>query len=140
MITKNNLILRDLDILKELAAMDLVHVAVSITSLDETLRLQLEPRTTTAKNRLKVIETLSKNNIPTMVMVAPIIPGLNSHEIPAIVAAADGIYDLLMSDIGLPDGRGDELMMILRKNGFDAPAIALSGYGMEADLLRSRKA
>ncbi|MBK6446782.1 MAG: PA0069 family radical SAM protein [Bacteroidetes bacterium] len=88
MITKNNLILRDLDILKELAAMDLVHVAVSITSLDETLRLQLEPRTTTAKNRLKVIETLSKNNIPTMVMVAPIIPGLNSHEIPAIVEAA----------------------------------------------------
>ncbi len=56
------------------------------------------------------------------------------------IAAADGIYDLLMSDIGLPDGRGDELMMILRKNGFDAPAIALSGYGMEADLLRSRKA
>lgn len=56
------------------------------------------------------------------------------------IAAADGNYDLLMSDIGLPDGRGDELMVILRKNGFDAPAIALSGYGMEADLLRSRKA
>ncbi|MFN8144180.1 MAG: PA0069 family radical SAM protein [Bacteroidia bacterium] len=88
MITKNQLILRDLDLLRELSSMNLVHVAVSITSLDESLRLQLEPRTATAANRLKVIETLSKNDIPTMVMVAPIIPGLNSHEIPAIVEAA----------------------------------------------------
>jgi CheY-like chemotaxis protein len=57
-----------------------------------------------------------------------------------MVAAADGEYDLLMSDIGLPDGRGDELMTSLRENGFEAPAIALSGYGMESDLLRSRQA
>jgi len=88
MITKNQLILRDLDLLKQLAEMNLVHVMISITSLDESLRLKLEPRTATANNRLKVVEILNKNNIPTGVMVAPIIPGLNSHEIPAIVEAA----------------------------------------------------
>lgn len=88
MITKNQLILRDLDLLKEMAAMNLVHVMVSITSLEEELRLKLEPRTATAANRLKVVETLNKNNIPAGVMVAPIIPGLNSHEIPAIIEAA----------------------------------------------------
>jgi DNA repair photolyase len=88
MISKNQLILRDLDILKEMGEMNLVHVMISITSLDEDLRQKLEPRTATAKNRLKVVETLNKNNIPAGVMVAPIIPGLNSHEIPAIVEAA----------------------------------------------------
>jgi DNA repair photolyase len=88
MISKNQLILRDLDILKEMASMDLVHVMISITSLNEALRLKLEPRTATAKNRLKVVETLNANGIPAGVMVAPIIPGLNSHEMPAIIEAA----------------------------------------------------
>lgn len=85
MITKNNLILRDLDILKELAANQLVHVMVSITSLDESLRQKLEPRTVTSKLRLKVINELSKAGIPTGVMVAPLIPGLNTSEIPEIL-------------------------------------------------------
>lgn len=87
-ITKNALILRDLDILKELASLKLVHVMVSITSLEEDLRLLLEPRTATAKQRLKVIEQLTLNGIPAGVMTAPIIPGLNSMEIPAIIKAA----------------------------------------------------
>ena len=87
-ISKNQLILRDIDLLKQLAELNLVHVMISITSLDESLRLKLEPRTATAKNRLKVVETLNANGIPAGVMVAPIIPGLNSHEIPAIVEAA----------------------------------------------------
>lgn len=88
MITKNSLILRDMDLLREMASMNLVHVMVSITSLEEELRLKLEPRTATAANRLKVIETLNANSIPAGVMVAPVIPGLNSHEIPAIIEAA----------------------------------------------------
>jgi len=88
MITKNKLILRDMDLLKQLAELNLVHVMISITSLDEDLRLNLEPRTATAKNRLEVVRTLIANGIPAGVMVAPIIPGLNSHEIPAIVEAA----------------------------------------------------
>jgi DNA repair photolyase len=88
MISKNQLILRDLDILKPLAEMNLVHVMISITSLDESVRQKLEPRTATAKNRLKVVETLNKNGIPAGVMVAPIIPGLTSHEVPSIIEAA----------------------------------------------------
>ncbi len=88
MITKNALILRDLDILQEMAQLKLAMVYVSITSLDEKLRQKLEPRTTTAKQRLKIIEELSKVNLPTGVMAAPMIPGLNDHELPAILKAS----------------------------------------------------
>lgn len=88
MITKNSLIIRDIDILQELAKLKLVHVMVSITSLREELRLKMEPRTATAKNRLKVIEQLSKVGVPVGVMTAPIIPGLNSNEIPDLIKAA----------------------------------------------------
>jgi len=88
MITKNSLILRDLDIIQEMAKHNLIGVFVSITSLDENLRQKLEPRTTTAKQRLKVIEQLSSVGVPMGVMSAPIIPGLNNHEIPAILKAS----------------------------------------------------
>jgi len=88
MITKNALILRDLDILQDLAKLKLSAVYVSITSLDEKLRLKLEPRTTTAKQRLKIIEELSKVGLPTGVMAAPMIPGLNDYEMPAILKAS----------------------------------------------------
>lgn len=81
MITKNALILRDLDILKEMAAMNLVRVNISITSLSEKTRSTLEPRTATIKKRLKTVETLAKNGIPVYVMMAPIIPSINNHEI-----------------------------------------------------------
>lgn len=87
-ISKNNLILRDLDLLEELARHDLVHVAVSLTTLNEELRQKLEPRTVTGPGRLKVIRKLSEINIPVRLMMAPIIPFLNSEEIPAIVRAA----------------------------------------------------
>lgn len=80
-ITKNSLVLRDLDILKEMAALNLVHVAISITSLSEDTRRLLEPRTSSIKQRLKTVEALSKNGIPVNVMMAPIIPGLNNHEV-----------------------------------------------------------
>ena len=84
-ITKNSLILRDIDLLTELAALDLVHVNITITSLNEDLRQKLEPRTVSYKNRLKTVEELSKRNIPVNIMVAPIIPSFNDHEIPAII-------------------------------------------------------
>jgi DNA repair photolyase len=87
-ITKNNLILRDIDILEELAKLNLVHVNVSLNSLDEQLRQKLEPRTITATGRLAVIQKLSEKGIPVRVMVAPVIPGLNSTEIPGIIKAA----------------------------------------------------
>jgi len=87
-ITKNALVTRDIDILSELAAFNLVHVMVSITGTDESMRQKLEPRTATYKMRFKVLEDLSQNNIPCGVMVAPIIPGINNHEIPDVIEQA----------------------------------------------------
>jgi DNA repair photolyase len=80
-ITKNALVLRDLDLLKELAAYNLIGVNVSVTTLVEETRRILEPRTTTIKKRLETIRILSENHIPVNAMLAPIIPGINSHEI-----------------------------------------------------------
>ncbi len=88
LITKNALITRDLDLLKQLADQRLAQVMISITGTDEDIRMALEPRTSTYKNRFKIVRTLSENKIPVGVMVAPIIPGLNSHEIPAVLKAA----------------------------------------------------
>ena len=87
-ITKNALITRDLDILTELAKHNLVHVMISITGTDEKVRQLLEPRTATYKSRMATVEALAKNNIPCGVMVAPIIPGINNHEIPDILEQA----------------------------------------------------
>lgn len=87
-ITKNALILRDLDLIKQLSELNLIHVNVSVTTLDEHLRNVLEPRTTTAMKRLKVIEKLSSEHIPVRVMAAPMIPFLNSHELPEILKQA----------------------------------------------------
>ncbi|NNJ81841.1 MAG: PA0069 family radical SAM protein [Flavobacteriaceae bacterium] len=84
-ITKNSLVLRDLDLLKEMAAINTVAVYISITSLSEDTRRLLEPRTTSVKQRLKTVEALSSHGIPVNVMIAPIIPSLNSHEIIPIV-------------------------------------------------------
>ncbi|WP_370087064.1 PA0069 family radical SAM protein [Ekhidna sp.] len=84
-ITKNALVTRDLDILKELAKSSLVHVIFSITSLDEKLRQKLEPRTASAVKKLKAMEALAENGIPVGVMNAPIIPGLNHYETPEIL-------------------------------------------------------
>lgn len=79
-ITKNALILRDLDILQELNKYRLVNVYTSVTSMDETLRRKLEPRTSKYADRIKIIETLAKAGIHTGVVNAPIIPGINdSH-------------------------------------------------------------
>lgn len=88
MITKNSLVLRDLDILQDLAKDNLVHVFVSVTTLDEKLRGIMEPRTASARKRLLVIEALTKAGIPAGIMNAPVIPGLNHHEIPQVLKAA----------------------------------------------------
>ena len=88
LITKNSLVLRDLDVLKELDADRLVHVMISITTLSEDLRRIMEPRTASALKRLQTIEALATEKIPVGVMTAPIIPGLNHHEIPTLLKAA----------------------------------------------------
>lgn len=87
-ITKNALVLRDLDVLQELGKHNLVRVFTSITSMDEDLRKLLEPRTASYRARLKVVETLAKNNIPVGIMNAPIIPGLNDIHMHDVLKAA----------------------------------------------------
>ncbi|MDN4166159.1 PA0069 family radical SAM protein [Cytophagales bacterium LB-30] len=84
-ITKNALVTRDIDILKEMAQDGLAHVYLSVTTLDESLRQVLEPRTATSTMRLQTIQRLTEAGIPTGVMIAPIIPGLTDHEIPKIM-------------------------------------------------------
>lgn len=87
-ITKNALVTRDIDLLGRLARHNAAAVAISLTTLDETLRGKLEPRTSTSARRLQAIRELAEAGIPVGVNVAPVIPGLNDHEIPAIMAAA----------------------------------------------------
>src|SRR5438128_4872994 len=86
-LTKNRLVTRDIDILTGLARHDAVVVNLSVTSLDPKLQRILEPRTSPPAARLDAVAQLRAANIPVGVMVAPVIPGINDHEIPAIVAA-----------------------------------------------------
>ena len=87
-ITKNALILRDRDLLAQLAADKLVHVYLSITTLDPELARDLEPRTSIPAARLRAVRELTAAGIPVGVMTAPIIPGLNDSEIPQLLQAA----------------------------------------------------
>lgn len=87
-ITKNAMIQRDIDILKEMAGLKLVSVTMSVTTLDRELARKMEPRTSSPEMRLKTIEAFAKNNIPVGINLAPIIPGLNDKEIPEILKVA----------------------------------------------------
>ncbi len=160
LITKNSLVLRDLDILAQLASENLAHVAVSITTLNEELRQFLEPRTATVAQRLKTVETLSKNGIPVFVMLAPIIPGLNEHEIFTMAkAVADrGALGIgftmvrLNGDVGqifedwlrkaMPD-RADKVLNKIREahggNLFDhRSGVRMRGEGKIAEIIRDQ--
>ncbi len=87
-LTKNSWILKDKDVLQEMAKKKLVSAMVSITSFNEDLRRIMEPRTTTAKQKLKVIAELSSAGVRMGVMMGPMIPGLNEHEMQRIMKAA----------------------------------------------------
>jgi DNA repair photolyase len=86
-VTKNHLVTRDLDLLAELAHRQAAAVFLSVTTLDESLRQILEPRASHPTCRLAAIEKLAQAGVPTGVLVAPVIPGLTDHELPAIIAA-----------------------------------------------------
>jgi DNA repair photolyase len=88
LVTKNALVLRDSDVLREMAALNLVHVMISITSLKPELLRVMEPRASTPARRLDALENLARAGIPVGVNVAPIIPGLTDEELPAILKAA----------------------------------------------------
>jgi len=87
-ITKNASILRDIDILREMGEKRTVSVLVTITTLQEELRRRMEPRTTTAAQRMRIIETLSAAGVHVGVMIGPVIPGLNDHELQRILKMA----------------------------------------------------
>jgi len=104
-ITKNALMLRDLDLLHKLNKDGLLKVSVSLNTLEESLRQKLEPRASSVKNRLKLINHLSAAGIYVNVMVAPMIPGLNTHEIPSLLEKIKSI------------GASDATYITLRLNG-----------------------
>ena len=108
-ITKNRLVTRDIDILQRLAEHRAASVILAVNSLDAELARVMEPRATTPAARLEAIRELSAAGIPTMVLLAPVIPGLNDHEIPAILGAAREVgalsagYTMLRLPHGLPE-------------------------------------
>lgn len=159
-VTKSSLILRDLDLLKELNGRNLVKVAISVTSLDNELSRKMEPRAASPKRRLETIRALSEAGIPTAVMVAPVIPALNDEELEVILQAAfeAGAREagkillrlpLEVSDLfqewllrHYPD-RFRRVMNILRsmrggKNNDSRPGTRMRGEGPYADLLSRR--
>lgn len=87
-ITKNHLVTRDIDLLSELAAHDAARVTLSITTLENELQRVMEPRTSIPTRRLRAVRQLAEAGIPVGVNVAPVIPGLTDHEMPAILEAA----------------------------------------------------
>jgi DNA repair photolyase len=103
-ITKNHLVTRDKDLLAELARFNAVAVTISVTTLDSELAKKLEPRASTPSRRLAAIEELSSAGIPVRVLMAPIIPGLTDHEIPALlrVCATAGARDASFVPLRLP--------------------------------------
>lgn len=86
-ITKNRLVLRDLELLKEMAQINAAAVFISVTSLDPKLTELMEPRTTRPIGRLKAIEELAKAGVPVGAMMAPVVPGLTDHEMPKLLKA-----------------------------------------------------
>jgi DNA repair photolyase len=87
-ITKSALILRDVDLLASMSKKNLVRVAISITTLDRKLARSMEPRAATPMKRLEAVRQLSAAGVPVIVMFAPCIPGLNDHEMEAVLEAA----------------------------------------------------
>jgi DNA repair photolyase len=116
-ITKNALITRDIDLLSELAQLQLTHVTISITTLDKDLHRVMEPRTSAPEQRLKTIETLAKAGIPVGVSLAPVIPGLNDSEMPAILkrASEHGATFAFYTMVRLPFGVKELFMDWLRR-------------------------
>jgi DNA repair photolyase len=108
-VTKNHLVIRDADLLARLAEHQAISVCISVTTLDDRLAGRMEPRATRPRGRLEAIRTLRMAGIPVTVFVAPIVPGLTDHEMPAILAAAreagaiDAGYTLLRLPYSVPE-------------------------------------
>ncbi|WP_264049195.1 PA0069 family radical SAM protein [Methylobacterium flocculans] len=159
-VTKSNLVTRDIDLLSDMARDDLVKVAISVTTLDPGLARRMEPRAPHPEKRLEAIERLSAAGIPVMVIVAPIIPSLNDHEIETILArtrdlgAVEASHVLLRLPLELDSlvndwfaehypGRQQHVMSLVRaaRNGkaYDAAfGTRMTGIGAYAELIDQR--
>src|SRR5215469_2143934 len=159
-ITKSALIARDIDLLTDMARDGLASVAVSITTLDNALKRAMEPQTASPQARLRTVAALSAAGIPTTVMVAPVIPALNDHELEAILAASAehgarwAAYVLLRLPYELKDlfrewlaahypQRAAHVMAVIRemRGGRDNDprfGTRMRGTGPHAELLRNR--
>ena len=103
--TKSAQVTRDIDLLRDLAQDGAAHVVLSITSLDGALARRMEPRAAQPERRLEAVHSLSAAGIPTGVLIAPVIPGLNDEEIPRILkaAAAAGARSAAWTLVRLPE-------------------------------------
>jgi DNA repair photolyase len=159
-VTKSNLILRDLDILSEMAAKGLASVAISVTTLDRRLARVMEPRAPTPARRIEAIRALNAAGVPTGALVAPIIPAINDMDIDRIVeavAAANATsagYVLLRLPLEIKDlfeewlaahfpDRQGRVMSLIRQTRDGAAYRAqwgkrMSGTGPYAELLKQR--
>lgn len=159
-VTKNAMIERDLDILVPMAERNLVHVFISINSLDNKLASKLEPRASAPHRRMKAVETLSKAGVPVGVLVAPIIPALNEKDVEAIIeqAGAAGARSIGYTCVRLPhelkqlfrewlelhypDRAAHIISLIQQMNGgkdYDSNfATRMRGQGVFADIIRKR--
>ena len=108
-VTKNQLVTRDIDIFKRMAEHNCISIKLSITSLDGSLARVMEPRASQPRLRLRAVEALAKSGIPVGIMIGPVLPGLTEHEIPGILEAAAnaGAWDAHYTMLRLPYGVKD---------------------------------
>ena len=159
-VTKSNRVLRDLDILSEMASMNLARVAISVTSLDRKISRSMEPRAPTPERRLEALKELSAAGIPTAVMAAPLVPALTDHELEGILERAhdagvrNAAYIVLRLPLEIKDlfeewlqsshpGRAKHVMSILRSmrqgKAYDAEwGKRMTGTGTYAELIAKR--
>ncbi|MDA0239053.1 MAG: PA0069 family radical SAM protein, partial [Proteobacteria bacterium] len=159
-VTKSAGVLRDLDILSDMASRKLVQIVVSVTTLDGSLARTMEPRAAAPRNRLRTIRALVDAGVPTAVLAAPMIPGLNDPELDDILVAASDAgatqagYVLLRLPLELKDvfvdwlhshypTRADKVLSLMRQSRDGAIYQSefgkrMSGSGVYADLLRAR--
>ncbi len=158
--TKSDAVVRDLDPLQAMARLNLVHVTISVTSLDKSIARSLEPRAAAPHRRLAAIRTLADAGVPTAVNVAPVIPGLTDHELEAILKAAaeagasSARYIALRLPIEVKDlfeewlraehpHRADKVLSLIRgmrggKLNESAFGARMKGAGPYADLIAAR--
>lgn len=159
-VTKSNLVTRDVDLLSEMATLNLVRVALSVTTLDRKLARSMEPRAATPERRLDALRALSAAGVPTAVMVAPVVPGLTDHEMETILeraaeaGATAGAYIILRLPLEIKDlirewleanapNHGRRVISLIRsmRNGKDYDATwgrRMQGEGPYAQMLSRR--